>query len=191
MQGNAVLLLLVGALSWLAGWQGALAEVLSYERAAILQGQWWRLLTGHLVHGSALHWAMNLLGLALVFGLFERHERVIVTLLYLIFLALVISAGLLILHPELIRYVGMSGVVHGLFACYAARTFLSGRRMAAIALLLLLAKLTTEQLAGPGAGTQALVGLPVIVDAHLYGAVAGMSLSLLWYATSRRARDSG
>ena len=39
---------------------------LAYRRAAIAQGQIWRLVTGHLVHVGAAHLAWNLAGLALV-----------------------------------------------------------------------------------------------------------------------------
>ena len=39
------------------------AAVLRYERAAVLSGEAWRLLTGHLVHADRSHLLWNVLGL--------------------------------------------------------------------------------------------------------------------------------
>ena len=52
----------------LLGESGRLA--LRYEREAVLQGEYWRLLTGHLVHGTWLHLLLNGAGLGLVAALF-------------------------------------------------------------------------------------------------------------------------
>ena len=46
--------------------------LLRYERSAILDGELWRLLTGHLVHGNAWHLALNVAGMGLVALLFGR-----------------------------------------------------------------------------------------------------------------------
>ena len=53
---------------WLAGPE--VTAALRYERGAVLDGEWWRLLTGHLVHADAAHLAWNLAGAALVWWLF-------------------------------------------------------------------------------------------------------------------------
>lgn len=49
----------------------------------------------------------------------------------------------------------------------------AGRWDAKLLLLIIIAKLTWEQIAGPLPGSEATAGGNVIVDAHLYGAVAG------------------
>ena len=46
-------------------WPDALADF-RYDRAALLAGQWWRIVTGHLVHLNAAHLAFNLFGLFLM-----------------------------------------------------------------------------------------------------------------------------
>jgi hypothetical protein len=47
-------------LLWLTGDAGR--ELLRYERTAVLHGEYWRLLTGHLVHGSGQHLLLNAVG---------------------------------------------------------------------------------------------------------------------------------
>ena len=64
------LLAAVLVLLWFTGESGR--ELLRYERAAVLQGQYWRLLTGHLVHGSGQHLLLNAVGLGLIAALFPR-----------------------------------------------------------------------------------------------------------------------
>src|SRR5215831_9002883 len=49
-----------------------LRDALSYQRAAIGQGEWWRLLTAHFVHLDAGHASLNGLGLVLMWALFAR-----------------------------------------------------------------------------------------------------------------------
>ncbi|HET9447441.1 MAG TPA: rhomboid family intramembrane serine protease, partial [Steroidobacteraceae bacterium] len=62
----AVALVLLG----LAGDPGRL--LLRYERLAVLHGEYWRLITGHFVHGSTQHLLLNAVGLGLVAALFPR-----------------------------------------------------------------------------------------------------------------------
>lgn len=45
---------------------------LRFERNLIAQGQWWRLLSGHLVHSNGMHLVMNIASLLLVFWLFAK-----------------------------------------------------------------------------------------------------------------------
>src|ERR1700746_1774855 len=50
-------------------------ELLRYDRAALAAGQWWRLLTAHLVHLDFDHAALNSLGLVLMWALSARDYR--------------------------------------------------------------------------------------------------------------------
>src|SRR5690349_9713127 len=47
-------------------------NALSYDRAALAEGQLWRLLTAHFVHLDAQHALLNGLGLVLMWALFAR-----------------------------------------------------------------------------------------------------------------------
>lgn len=166
---------------------------LSYERDAILDGQVWRVLTGHLMHLGWPHVLLNLAGLALLWIIFGRllsFERWVVAL---VCCAFGVSLGLLLFHPELDWYVGMSGVLHGMFVIGAIAGIRSGYRAEWLLLGLLTVKLVWEQLRGATPATAEFVGGAVIVDAHLYGAITGLAvaLALRWLDRRRPAAVPG
>ena len=88
---------------------------LRYDRNAILSGEIWRIFTGHLAHLSWTHLLMNLLGLALVWGLFDRHLPAKRWIHAVVFSAFGTSLLLLVVDSHLRWYVGLSGVLHGMF----------------------------------------------------------------------------
>ena len=47
-------------------------QALSYDRGALADGEWWRLLTAHFVHLDAEHAFLNSLGVVLMWALFAR-----------------------------------------------------------------------------------------------------------------------
>lgn len=147
---------------------------LRFDRAAILDGQLWRLLTGNLVHLGWPHLAMNLAGLALIWllvgHLFTSRQWIWVAIIC----GLGVSGGLLAFNPELLWYVGLSGVLHGFLISGCLADLRTGHRGAWLLLILVWAKLIWEQTAGPLPGSEATAGGAVVVDAHLYGALAGI-----------------
>ena len=150
----------------------AARDALRFERSAIADGQWWRLLTAHLVHLSPGHALLNCAGLALMWALFARAWRPAGWLLILLASAAAIDAGLWWGSSTVQWYVGSSGVLHGVMA---AGTLAHWRAREPDRVLLagfLLAKLAWEQTRGalPFAGS----AVPVLVDAHLYGAAGGL-----------------
>lgn len=164
----------LAALSTLFALLGQTATaMLRYQRDALFDGQWWRLISGNLVHLGWPHLLLNLAGLALVWLLFHRAlsfgSWAVVTLAS----GLAVSLGLLLFDPALQWYVGLSGALHGLFAAGVLASLWAGNRAEWLLLLVFAAKLAWEQLMGPTPGTAALAGGNVVVDAHLYGAVGG------------------
>jgi rhomboid family GlyGly-CTERM serine protease len=152
-----------------------LRNALSYDRAALAQGQWWRILTAHFVHLDAQHALLNGLGVVLMWALFARDYSPWRWLAIYLFSALTISAGLWVLNPEIEWYVGASGALHGVMTAgtlaHLRRRDLDGWILA----VFIVAKLLYEQFAGsmPFSGA-----LHTVVDAHLYGAVGGLALAL-------------
>jgi len=162
---------------------------LEYQRAAIVGGEWWRLLTGHLIHADWLHLSWNLLGLAIVAALFGRELRYGDWLLIPVVSMLVIDAGFLFVQPELLWYVGFSGVLHGLMvAALVVHVGQERDALSAAVALLLVAKLLWEQFAGPLPFTVASTGLPVVVSAHGWGALGGGCAGV--WILGRRARKA-
>jgi rhomboid family GlyGly-CTERM serine protease len=156
---------------------------LRYERSAVLDGrEWWRLLSGHLVHGSPRHLLLNGAGLALVALLFARDYTARAWLLILALSVAAIDLGFVLFEPQLQWYVGLSGVLHGAMAAGAVAWWRRETKPLALALTLALAaKLAWEQWHGalPFSGD-----MPVIVDAHLYGAIGGViAAALIWACT--------
>lgn len=148
-------------------------ELFCYQRDAILDGEYWRLVTGHLVHGTWRHWLLNAAGLSLVWAIYPRYFCHISAALLCLGIALMTSASLLVWDPAVDWYLGMSAVLHGVFVAWVIVDLMNGRRIALIPLLLVVVKLVYEQRIGPLPGSVESTGLPVLVDAHLYGAIAG------------------
>lgn len=146
---------------------------LRYQRDALLnEHQYWRLLTGHLVHGSWQHTWLNLAGVAVIAGLFRGTYSTAQWCWIALASVACIDLGLLLLMPQLQWYVGLSGMLHGLLAAGTVAWWrMEDRRPAAALSATLVGKLFWEQWQGalPLSGD-----LNVIVNAHLYGAVGGL-----------------
>lgn len=177
------LVLLALVLLSLLGESGRLA--LRYQRDAVLQGEYWRLVTGHLVHGSLQHLILNTAGLGLIAALFPRDYSWRAWLLVALFSVLAIDAGFVFYEPQLLWYVGLSGVLHGALAAGAIAWWRNESKLLALVLsVIFLGKLAWEQWHGalPLSG-----GLPVVVDAHLYGALGGaLAGFILWLQAHRQ-----
>ena len=176
-----------GLLAWVAVDDPRWHAALDYRRAAIAAGEAWRLVTAHVMHLSPTHAALDIAGLLLVAWIFDAElgsrSRVAVVIVGMA----TIDAALWGLHPEVDRYVGLSGVLHAWFAAGAMRWLLAsraeslrlqGRDLAATkrawgaALLIgLIVKLVLET------RHQAFwldgTSLAVVTAAHRWGAVAG------------------
>jgi rhomboid family GlyGly-CTERM serine protease len=108
-------LMLTGVALALYLWAGAAPEAWVYDRIAIAQGEWWRLISGHWVHSDLEHAVWDI-GALLVLGLlFERHLKQ--TLFSVLVLgALGVDLWLWYLDPSLHYYCGLSGILNGLLA---------------------------------------------------------------------------
>jgi rhomboid family GlyGly-CTERM serine protease len=165
----ALVLLALGGERWVAA--------LRYERHAIEGGEYWRLLSGHFVHGTVRHLLLNCLGLLAVAALFPREYSAARWLFILGGSVLAIDLGFVLYEPQLEWYVGFSGVLHGALAAGVVAWWCRENKVSALVLgAALLGKLAWEQTRGalPFSGD-----MPVIVEAHLYGAVGGALAALL------------
>jgi rhomboid family GlyGly-CTERM serine protease len=172
----AVLLLALLAVG-VAGSDARLA--LRYERESVLQGEVWRLLTGHLVHADVSHLIWNLLGTLLIWALFAGEFTTAGWIAVMLASTAAIDLGFLALEPGLAWYVGLSGVLHGLMAAGLVAA-LSRRRdaLTVTVALLFVAKLAWEHLQGPLPFTAETLAVPVVHEAHSYGAIGGALCAL-------------
>ncbi|HUQ50585.1 MAG TPA: rhombosortase [Gammaproteobacteria bacterium] len=170
----------------LAAGGDALREVGRYQRDAIEGGQYWRLVSGHLVHLGLGHLWPNLAALLVIGALFDDVFRSVDWLRASLASAAAIDVGLYVLDPDVIWYVGLSGVLHGLVAAGAFALLLRRQKIGAVLAAGLGAKLAFEQLAGPLPFTAESVGGPVVVAAHLYGAAGGLLAEAVAHVVRRR-----
>ncbi len=151
---------------------------LRYQRALLWDGELWRFFTANFIHIGWSHWSMNMAGLALVYMLVGVQFGVWQWLFITLGSSLGVSVGLFALNPDLNWYVGFSGALHGLLVAGTVAEIYRqrGRQRGFGALLLacVAGKLAWEQWVGSLPGSAAIAGAPVVVDSHLYGAVAGL-----------------
>lgn len=164
-------LLLVLALTGDAG-----GSALRYERGALAAGQVWRFVTAHFVHLDLGHTALNTLGLALMWSLFARDYRPGQWLVILAVTVAAIDAGLWFRDPQVVWYVGASGVLHGVMAAGTLAHVRRGDVDGWILAIFMLVKLVYEQWVGALPFNQ--TDAPVIVNAHLYGALGGFAAAV-------------
>ncbi len=148
------------------------------DRTELANLELWRLLSGHLVHLSWNHLLLNAAGLVLLALLFDSswHSRDIV--LGGVFSALAISLGIYFLFPDIMWYVGLSGVIHAWFVIASIRVYTTQPRFASLLLLALIAKLVFENVTTGNTDADWLGG-NVIEQQHLLGASSGLFYALL------------
>ncbi len=147
---------------------------LQYAKPEIETGQWWRFLTGNLIHLNWRHYAMNALALTVIYLLFPNLLKS--SELFLVFLlsSLSVTLGLWMFNPAIYWYVGLSGALHGILMTLLILDFVASKHVLNIVLLILvIAKLVWENLMGPLPGSESTAGGPVVVEAHLYGSLGG------------------
>ena len=126
------------------------AEYLIYDRVALARGEWWRLLTAHLVHYSGAHLLNNLLVLIPAAWLVEERDRSDLVRIVLVS-AVAIGVGIFVFESDIARYAGASGLSLALLT-YVALHGLAGRirwRLVCTVLLIIITiKLAGESMMG-------------------------------------------
>lgn len=152
---------------------------LRWDRDALIAGEAWRLVSGHLIHLDLLHALLNLLAGALLATLFGKELRAAQALLVGVVACGAIDAGLWWLS-DVDWYVGLSGVLHAYAAAAIVHRLLRQPEPIAAGLAAFgIGKLIWENTLGalPLAGA----ATTVVTDAHLYGVLAGTLTGWLLY----------
>ena len=146
---------------------------LTFDRVAIQSGEYWRLLSGHLVHTNDSHLAMSLAGVLALWLLQGDDYNARDYLTAAMTSAVGVSACLYYLDSSVSWYAGLSGLLHGLFAWGVTADLHARRHIGLVLVVGLLAKLLLEQTFGAAPASERLLGYPVVIDANLYGAAFG------------------
>lgn len=154
-------------------------EYLVLDRDLFLSGQYWRLITGNIVHTNIYHWLMNILALFLMFVIFKPKIKEFEIIGFV--LSVLVGTGIII-GTEIETYYGLSGMLHGVFAYYVIKDFFANKekRTSLIMATLLVIKLVSEQIWDINTGTELIIQANVATEAHLYGALSGVIIGLIF-----------
>lgn len=141
-----------------------------WHRQLILDGQWWRILSGNFTHTNFAHFGMNLAALWVISFIFKPSANTL--LLVLSVLSLIV--GLLNFLSDMTSYVGLSGVLHGLFASFALKEALDGRKSSWLLVIGVIAKVAWELTMGASQSTSELINARIAVESHLFGVISGI-----------------
>lgn len=159
---------------------------LAFDRSAIAAGQWWRLLTGSFAHLGWYHWMLNTLGVLVFVLLCPQPLPLRFWARRVLLIGLAMSVCLWFFVPGLGNYVGMSGVIHGLFLLGLVPQVRRGDLIALGCLLYLLGKIGWELYAGAPVSDEAAIGGRVIVESHLYGTLSAVVYGIAFGSFSGR-----
>nr|WP_246028460.1 rhombosortase [Shewanella atlantica] len=149
-------------------------SLLAFRRSAITNGEYWRLFTGNLLHTNQWHLLMNLAGLWVLLLLFKPHFKVLSFTFIFSALCLLQGLGLYLFYPGLLGYVGLSGMLHGLFTYGAIRDISTGLKSGYLLLLGVIIKVGYEQIFGASVQVTEMIGARVATEAHLVGVITGI-----------------
>ncbi len=153
-------------------------SILTFERTLIIEGQWWRVMTGQWVHWGLGHVVMNVAGVWLVWLLFAEFATGWRYGLTLVLIGCASSIGMLLLAPSIEYYVGFSGVLYGLFAWGSVQDIKRKVPFGWLLFIGVVTKVSYELIFG----TTVLIGQSadnLAVAAHFYGVVGGIVLALV------------
>jgi rhomboid family GlyGly-CTERM serine protease len=156
-----------------------LRGLLRFDREAIANGELWRLLTGHFVHLGVSHMLLNVGAMMLIWLLVGQGLNLHRWLMVIAACLAGIDLAFWYFDPQLSWYVGLSGLLHGMLAAGLVAQFRVAPRESLVLGCLLAGKIVYEQVAGAMPGSEFSAGGPVVVNAHLYGAIAGLVSGLL------------
>ena len=164
-----MLIAFVATLAYL--FNDATSDIFVYQYQLISHGELWRTFTGHFFHTNGIHLLLNLAALALLWALHGHFYDIKSYSLLFILSALICSAGLYFFSPETRQYVGLSGVLHGIFVFGAIMDIRHKDKTGYLLFVGVWLKIAHEQFYGASEQVSSLIDANVAIDAHLWGAV--------------------
>ena len=164
---------------------------LVFHHRLIEQGQWWRLISGNFVHSNTPHLLLNLSGLWIMAFLFIDSLSAKTFIISSLIMSVFIGLGLFYLDPDLLKYYGFSGILYGLFFLGGVTAIISKDYFTGVSVILfIIGKLIWDLVYGGNASSEELIGIPVAVNAHLYGIIGAVVISIFLYFSQRDANKT-
>ena len=161
----------------------SIRELFYLDISQIKKAHYWRLISGHLIHYSWAHWAVNATGL-IIYLLFFKRQNKHCLFFTLCFLIIFISAGLIIYSQQLKWYLGLSGVLTGLFA-YSAIIYFRQEKLLMSIIFILIVFYVGYQLSQGELTASTLYAINSASYAHALGLLGG-TLAAIVNLTTRR-----
>ncbi len=150
---------------------------LYFDADALVTGELWRLISGHLIHADFSHWAWNTLALIVLGSFLEVRSR---RLFAYSLLSGVVAVDLLLLSPlaGIDQYCGLSGVLNALLGVVLFCYWLDTRSwLVVFSALLCLGKILLEMVFDTSLLTN--ISWPPLPAAHLAGVVGACALLVI------------
>ncbi|WP_158584057.1 rhombosortase [Salinibius halmophilus] len=170
-----------------------LKQYFYFDQQYVELGQVWRIVTTHLVHMNLTHFAMNFLGLAIIAWVGPRWLTDWRALPFNLWLFLLVGYGIWEVakaDPAFNAYFGFSGVLYGWLVVALAFAPNYSIPIRILAAGFISAKVLLEQIPGFSfVATDAAIGAPVMVQAHLFGLLGAIIvMPILWRLFIKPAR---
>lgn len=157
-----------------------LTQTLVYERNLIAEGEIWRIFTGHILHTNGYHLLLNLAALFMLWALHGHFYSIKNYTALFLFCSITTSFGIFYFDPTLIQYVGLSGVLHGVFVFGALMDIYAKDKTGYLLFVGVWFKIGHEQFYGASTDVINLIEANVAVNAHLWGALGGLLFAVIY-----------
>ncbi|NQZ24571.1 MAG: rhombosortase [Colwellia sp.] len=157
----------------------SLSESLVYQRSLVNQGELWRVFSGHFFHTNGFHFLLNGAAVIMLWALHGHFYTIKTYSFVFVVSAIICAVGIHWFSLDIDQYVGLSGVLHGLFIWGAIEDIKAKERTGYLLLFGILLKIAHEQFYGASEDVAALIGANVAINAHLWGAIGGIVAILM------------
>lgn len=162
-----IAILLISLLSFTMQWW---QSDFLYIRESVNQGEWWRIITGQLVHTNWPHYILNVGSLILFALLFYITISTRTFTISLFLLVISIGTCLHLFEPTIYWYAGLSGAIYGIYLIGAYTAYLANDKFIAISIaILIIGKAIFDHWYGPIYNNSELIEARVVTESHLYG----------------------
>lgn len=160
-------------------------DLIGFIPEKIADGEYWRVITGQLLHTNLNHLYLNTAGLLLIWALhgeyYTAKHYVIVTSVSLI----IIGIALGIIYQNTI-YSGLSGVLHALLIYGSILDIKRKLNSGWLIFAGIWLKVLYENTFGASGSTAELISASVAVESHLIGAMVGLFIASIMLLIERK-----